>query len=89
MHAALSTEDNGTRPGRYILLQEMEQRVFGQDVRSSLDKAFALKERLGRNRWQDVFSIVSAGTPSRWHSCMAFACSLCVYSQNCGIFVFC
>ena len=60
LYAALSTQDNGKRPGRYILLQEMESRVFGEDrVSSSLEKAFMLKKRLGRKKWQDVLAEVS------------------------------
>ena len=53
--AALSDEDNKRRPGRYILLQEQEKRVFGADrVKSSLLKGYEFKALLGNKKWEDV-----------------------------------
>ena len=55
MRAAMSTEDNHKRPGRYILLQQVEAQVFGKRaIKSSLEKAFIFKEKIGLRRWQDV-----------------------------------
>jgi len=51
--SGLSLEDNKRRPGRYILLQEEEQRVFGT-VEDSLTAGYAFKERFGNRRCQDV-----------------------------------
>ena len=37
----------------------MEKRAFGEaQVKTSLDKAFMLKKRLGERRWQDVLTEV-------------------------------
>ena len=74
--AALSLEDNRRRPGRYILLQEMESRVFGGKVKSSLDKAFQLKARFGSRRWQDVLAEVSVRSRGRGYSCLL--CMPCI-----------
>ena len=53
--AALSKEDNKRRPGRYILLQEEEKRVFGTErVKSSLTDGNAFKTLLGNKKWQEV-----------------------------------
>ena len=53
--AALSDKDNKRRPGRYILLQEQEKRVFGTDrVKSSLTDGYAFKKLLGKTKWQEV-----------------------------------
>ena len=80
VHAALSSQDNGKRPGRYILLQEMEKRIWEDRVTTSLDKAFALKKRLGRRRWQDVLAEVHAKLIFLWfmvaewrHMCVALS----------------
>ena len=54
-NAELSAKDNKRRPGRYILLQEEEKRVFGTTaVKSSLTKGYEFKTMLGDKRWQDV-----------------------------------
>ena len=53
-------EDNSRRLGHSILLQQMEGRVFGEEmVQSSLGKAFMFKERLGRQPWKDIVPEVS------------------------------
>ena len=51
--SGLSLQDNKRRPGRYILLQEEEERVFGT-VEDSLTAGYAFKERFGNRRCQDV-----------------------------------
>lgn len=45
-------DDNKKRPGRYILLQQQEHRVFGE-AESSLGKAKFFEELLGRKSWKD------------------------------------
>jgi hypothetical protein len=50
--------DNNRRPGRYILLQKQEQRVFGSRdptyiAQSSLGLARLLKERVGNRSWDE------------------------------------
>jgi hypothetical protein len=44
-------DDNGKRPGRYILLQQLEFATFG-GVESSLDTARTLKTILGTTSWK-------------------------------------
>ena len=42
-------------PGRFILLQEEEKRVFGTaSIESSLTNGYAFKDLLRDKRWQDV-----------------------------------
>ena len=53
--SGLSTKDNERRPGRYILLQKEEERVFGT-VEDSLTAGYAFKKRFGNRRCQDVLS---------------------------------
>lgn len=50
-------DDNSRRPGRYLLLQQQEQRVFGSrhpeyKAESSLGVARLLKERVGSMTWE-------------------------------------
>ena len=48
VHAALSTQDNGKRPGRYILLQEMENRVvWGEPCQLIPGQGFYAEEAIG------------------------------------------
>jgi hypothetical protein len=52
------SDDNNRRPGRFIFLQQVEQRVFGaQDptyiTLSSLGLARLLKELVGGRTWQE------------------------------------
>lgn len=50
-------DDNNKRPGRFILLQKQEQRIFGSDpgygMQSSLGLAWLLKERGGNRSWAE------------------------------------
>ena len=63
--AALSHEDNDRRPGRYILLQEQEKRVYGaHKVKSSLLKGYEFKQTLGHNKWEDVYPQGAMGPPA-------------------------
>ena len=66
VRTALSDKDNDRRPGRYLLLQEEEKRVFGADsVKCSLTKGYKFKELLGDRRWQDVMPNSAMHRPQR------------------------